>query len=45
MLTGAPNKAFSSSANTDAKGNYSIAVISGNNYQLKFTPPAAKPSP
>ena len=45
MLTGAPNTAFSSSTITDAKGNYSVSVISGNNYQLKFTPPVAKPSP
>ena len=44
-LTGAPNAMFGSSTTTDPNGNYRIAVISGENYDLKFVPPVAKPSP
>ncbi len=42
-ITGAPNLGFSGSTKTDANGYYSVAVPSGNNYQLNFVPPAIKP--
>ncbi len=42
-LTGAPNLGFTSSAQTDANGNYHLVVLSGTGYQLTFTPPTPAP--
>jgi hypothetical protein len=42
-ITNTPNLQFSTFAQTDAGGNYSISVLSGTNYQLVFYPPPPTP--
>jgi hypothetical protein len=42
-LTGAPGAELSHWESTDPDGNYSIPVLSGTNYRLKFYPPVPAP--
>ena len=42
-LTGVPNAELSHWESTDADGNYSISVLGGTNYRLRFYPPVPAP--
>jgi hypothetical protein len=42
-ITGAPNVGFAVSGKTDTRGNYSIFIPDGTDYELTLVPPGLNP--